>query len=169
MALLRNLGACGSGTTVAQSASFYAAQRRRTVRKGLTRMTKTRFGMALAACALLAACSSSPPPAPAAAPEAPPPPPPPPAPVASFDGTYAGTVVRVRTPNPHACVPSHHETVHVANGVFTYVAGRHVLIHATVQPGGDFSGTTGDTTIKGQIADGKVTGTSDGTNCGYTI
>ena len=130
-------------------------------------MTKTRLGMALAACALLAACSSTPAPAPAAAPEAPPPPPPPP--VASYDGTYVGSVVRVRTPNPHACVASHHVTIHVAGGAFTYVAGRHNSMHVTLAPDGTFTATTGDTTIKGQFGDGKLTGTSDGTNCGYTF
>jgi hypothetical protein len=130
-------------------------------------MNVTRLGMALAACAMVAACASTPPPPPPPPPA--PPPPPPPAPAASFDGTYIGNVVRVRTPSPHACVASHHVTVHVVNGSFIYRVGPKVVAHVTVEPGGAFTTTAGDTSIKGQLGDGQLNGTSDGKNCGYTI
>ena len=127
-------------------------------------MTKTQLGVPIAACALLAACSRGSE-QPSAAAE---PPPERPASAASFDGTYVGVVTRVRTPTPRACVPSHHATIHIENAAFTYTAGRNT-IHATVEPGGAFNGTAGDTTMKGQVADGRLTGTTDGTNCGYTL
>ena len=131
-------------------------------------MMKTHLGGSIAACALLAACSrGSEQPTAAAAPALSPPSPP--APAASFDGTYVGTVTRVRTPNPRACVPTHHATIHIENAAFTYTAGRNTTIHAMVEPGGAFSGTADDTTMKGQVAEGKLTGTTDGINCGYTL
>lgn len=135
-------------------------------------ITKTRLGMALATCAMLAACSSpAPAPAPTPAVEPQPPPAPPPAPAASFDGTYTGTVVQVRAAGGWPlCSGTRHVTIHIANGAFTYApTARRLVIHATVMPGGAFEGTLGDTTIKGQIADGRLTGTSDGTRCGYTF
>jgi hypothetical protein len=134
--------------------------------------TTSRLALALAVCALLAGCGGggeqpAPPPAPMA--EAAPPPPPPP-PAASYDGVYAGSIVRVRTPTPRACVPTHHATLRIAGGAFTYRAGLAAPVHVAVEPGGAFEGTRADLSVKGQIgADGHLTGTADGKDCGYTL
>lgn len=129
--------------------------------------TILRVGFAFALCAGAAACSSTPP-APPPAPEAAAAPAPE-TPPTTFDGVYRGMLTRVRTPSKRACAGSHSITLRVANGAFTYSASRKMSFMGTLAADGSFTATSGDTTMKGQAADNKITGTLDGEKCGYTM
>jgi hypothetical protein len=128
-----------------------------------------RAALAASLCVGAAACASKPPPPVVEAP--PPPPPPPPAPTVStaFDGVYRGQWVRTAE-SPKSCHASHHGTIRVAGGTFsTMVTKAQTFQGVQVLSDGSFAATSGDESLKGMIADNKLSGTLDGATCHYTL
>ena len=128
-----------------------------------------RAALAASLCAAAAACASKPPPAVVEAPPPPPPPPPAPAVSTAFDGVYRGQWVRTAE-SPKSCHASHHGTIRVMAGTFsTVVSKAQTFSGVQVVTDGSFMATSGDGTLKGVIADNKLSGTLDGATCHYTL